>query len=588
FTCCLTLASCAPGPELEGLEEPGGERRELVTTAKFLRSAKPLAGQYIVVLAEPGPGAARVSELAPGLAQRYGASVQHVYEHALRGFSARMTEAQARALAADPSVRYVEEDGEVHALAAPPHLDRIDQRDLPLDGAFTLGMTGAGVNAYVIDTGIRMTHTEFGGRALTAFSSINDGRGASDCNGHGTAVASLLGGTTYGVAKGVRLHSVRVLDCNGTGSISGVIAGVDWVTANHSKPAVANMSLGGISSSAFDNAVLNSIQSGVPYVASMGSNGGVCDTSPARIPEVISVGASSVSDSVVPMGNQGPCLDLYAPGLSITSAWHTSDSATYTVHGTSYAAAQVSGTIAAGLQMGLPASLVVTNATKDRLSGVPDGTANLLLYTGYIGQRLSNGVTLAEGSHGQYDQRYHVLSVPSGMSRLDVKISGGTGDADLYVRAGSPPTLSAYNCRPYVGGSTESCTLLNPRAGDWYAMIRGYNAYAGLSLTAWYSKALAHGVAHTGMSGSLGSQQFWAVEVPAGSPSLTVTIEGGTGDADLYVRHGEHPSLTSYDCRPYVGGNSESCTLTNPAAGTWFVMLRGWSDYSGVTLRAQY
>ncbi len=198
-------------------------------------------------------------------------------------------------------------------------LDRIDQRDLPLNNSYTYNATGAGVTAYVIDTGILTTHTQFGGRAVSGYTAINDGRGTTDCNGHGTHVAGTVGGSTYGVAKGVRLVAVRVLDCNGSGSNSGVIAGVDWVTQNHSagSPAVANMSLGGGISSALDTAVNNSIADGVTYALAAGNDSGAnaCNGSPARVAAGLTIGSTTNTDARSSFSNIGSCLDMFAPGL---------------------------------------------------------------------------------------------------------------------------------------------------------------------------------------------------------------------------------------------------------------------------------
>jgi subtilisin family serine protease len=256
----------------------------------------------------------------------------------------------------------VEEDGVVTAdttqSGATWGLDRIDQRALPLSGTYTYPTTASAVHAYIIDTGIRFSHSEFGGRATSGFDAV-DGGSADDCNGHGTHVSGTVGGATYGVAKNVHLVAVRVLDCNGSGSTSGVIAGIDWVTADHAPgaPAVANMSLGGGRSRALDDAVRNSIADGVSYAIAAG-NGNIfglakdaCRTSPARVPEAMTVSATNNLDTKAPWANFGKCVDWFAPGVAITSAWNTGDTANNTISGTSMATPHTTGVAALYLQL---------------------------------------------------------------------------------------------------------------------------------------------------------------------------------------------------------------------------------------------
>jgi subtilisin family serine protease len=292
---------------------------------------------------------------------RFGARPDAVYEHALKGFAVSLPPGLATKLAADDRVAYVEQDAEVTTTAtqtgATWGLDRIDQRALPLNGTYSYTSTGSGVTAYIIDTGIRFSHAEFGGRAVSGYDAV-DGGTADDCNGHGTHVAGTVGGSSYGVAKSVALVAVRVLDCGGSGSISGVIAGIDWVTGNHGPgaPAVANMSLGGGASTALDTAVQNSIGDGVSYAiaAGNGNQGGraqdACKYSPARVPEAMTVGATDKTDTKTSWSNYGNCVDWFAPGLSITSAWNTSDTATNTISGTSMATPHTTGVAALYLQ----------------------------------------------------------------------------------------------------------------------------------------------------------------------------------------------------------------------------------------------
>ena len=355
------------------------------------RSNRKIPDQYIIVFE---PRVEDVEAAADELVRMNRGRRQHVYQRAIKGFSATLSEQAAKRIAEDPRVAYVEEDGEVSINATQSNatwgLDRIDQRDRPLSTTYQYDTTASNVKVYIIDTGIRTTHSQFGGRAINGYDAVDGSLPAADCNGHGTHVAGTVGGSTYGVAKGATLVAVRVLDCNGSGSNSGVIAGIDWVTSNHpaGAPAVANMSLGGGASSALDDAVRRSIADGVTYaVASGNSNVDACSSSPARVSEAITVNSSTSTDARSSFSNYGSCTDIFAPGSSITSAWHSSDTATNTISGTSMATPHVAGVAALYLSGNTGASpatvwaAIRDNASLNKISSAGSGSPNRLLYS---------------------------------------------------------------------------------------------------------------------------------------------------------------------------------------------------------------
>ena len=364
--------------------------------------------------ATPVPTATYVVTLVPtaspqavaSLTRPLGGRVGFVYTHALQGFSVTLPTAALPALRLLPGVASVQRDQVVHASSVQPNppsygLDRVDQRALPLSKSFSWTADGTGVTAYIIDTGITYGHSDFGGRAVPGFDAVTAGGGAVDCNGHGTHVSGTVGGAAYGVAKNVRLVGVRVLDCSGSGSTAGVVAGIDWVTGNHQagQPAVANMSLGGGADATLDAAVNRAISDGITFGVAAGNDGSTindllglsnaCSYSPARVPAALTVAATDATDTRASYSNRGSCVDVWAPGSSITSDWYTSPTATNTISGTSMATPHVVG-VAALYLTGHPtaspaavASAITSGATAGVVKNAGSGTPNRLLFTSY-------------------------------------------------------------------------------------------------------------------------------------------------------------------------------------------------------------
>ncbi len=471
---------------------------------------KPIEGRYIVVFDKDAPAdamAAAQRSTATG-----GGEVLHTYDTALDGFSVRVPEQALRGLRHNPHVAYVEQDMTVSLTAAGEEspatwgIDRIDQRDLPLDDSYSYTASGEDVTTYVIDTGIRTSHSEFSGRATEGFTAIDDGRGAQDCNGHGTHVAGTVGGETYGVAQDVDLVAVRVLSCSGSGSNSGVIAGVDYVTQAASGPSVANMSLGGGNSTALDNAVRGSIDSGVTYAVAAGnSDANACNGSPNRVAEALTVGSTTSTDSRSSFSNYGSCVDLFAPGSGITSAWYTGNDATNTISGTSMASPHVAGAAALYLEDSPTASpatvnaAVVAGATPDRLSGIGTGSPNLLLYS------LFDGTGPGPGPEPGPEPGCDLPETESGSL-------SGSGDYNFH-----PGSSGSY----YSGSGTHVGCLAGPSGADFDLYLQKYTGYGWVTVAQSTSVDSSEDLSYSGSSG----YYSWVVDSYSGSGGYTFGLE---------------------------------------------------------------
>ena len=503
----------------------------------------PVRSTYIVVLTDDVTPA-RVPEVAQQLASAHDGALGHLYQHALKGFSVELTRGQAIALARNARVASVEADQPVEAFVtqspATWGLDRIDQRDLPLSNSYTYNQNGQGVHMYVIDTGVLGSHQEFSGRMGNGYTAISDGRGTTDCNGHGTHVAGTTGGTTYGVAKAVTIHPVRVLGCTGSGTNSGVIAGVDWVTANHVKPAVANMSLGGGASTALDSAVQNSIAAGVSFAVAAGNdNQNACNFSPARAANAVTVGATTSTDARSSFSNWGTCLDVFAPGSSITSAWYTSTTATNTISGTSMASPHVAGALALYLQTNPTASpatarnALVGQATSGKVTSPGTGSPNLLLYSVFGG-----------GGGGDTTAPTTSITAPA---------NGATVSGTTTVSANASDNVGVSRVELYVDGSLAGTDTTSP-----YSF-------------AWNTTAVANG------SHSLQTRAFDAAGNAGSSAVVNVTVSNTSSGGELIVNGGFEGSAASWT----LSGNAYWSNGGNQHSGTGYSVLGFYDNASG-------
>ncbi|KKP09029.1 alkaline serine protease [Vibrio cholerae] len=522
FSVAATSALAQPN-QLVGKSSP----QQLAPLMKAA-SGKGIKNQYIVVLKQPTTIMSNdlqafqqfTQRSVNALANKHALEIKNVFDSALSGFSAELTAEQLQALRADPNVDYIEQNQIItvnpiisaSANAAQDNvtwgIDRIDQRDLPLNRSYNYNYDGSGVTAYVIDTGIAFNHPEFGGRAKSGYDFIDNDNDASDCQGHGTHVAGTIGGAQYGVAKNVNLVGVRVLGCDGSGSTEAIARGIDWVAQNASGPSVANLSLGGGISQAMDQAVARLVQRGVTAVIAAGNdNKDACQVSPAREPSGITVGSTTNNDGRSNFSNWGNCVQIFAPGSDVTSASHKGG--TTTMSGTSMASPHVAGVAALYLQENKNLSpnqiktLLSDRSTKGKVSDT-QGTPNKLLYSltdnnttpnpepnpqpepqPQPDSQLTNGkvVTGISGKQGELKKFY--IDVPAGR-RLSIETNGGTGNLDLYVRLGIEPEPFAWDCASYRNGNNEVCTFPNTREGRHFITLYGTTEFNNVSLVARY------------------------------------------------------------------------------------------------------
>jgi len=474
-----------------------------------------------------------------------------------------LPEQAVEALSRNPNVAYIEPDSVIWAIGSQSSptwgLNRIDQRALPLDSTYNYDYTGSGVTAYIIDTGIYLGHTEFGGRASSGLDAI-DGGNADDCNGHGTHVAGSVGGTKYGVAKDVQLVAVRVLDCGGSGTTSGVIAGIDWVTANAIKPAVANMSLGGGASTSLDTAVKNSIASGISYAVAAGNGNffgiaqDACKYSPARVPEAMTIGATDSTDAKASWSNYGNCVDWFAPGVSITSAWYTSATATNTISGTSMATPHTTGVAALYLQA-YPGS--TPQQVRDGLDGATTKgivtnsktVNNHLLYSLFDATPPANQAPTASFSYGTIGLTANFTDLSTDSDGAIVGWSWNFGDGGTSTLQNPSHTYSRDGTYAVMLTVTDNDGATNSASQSMTVS----NSSAGITLSAMGHKVKGVQYADLAWSGATGA----AVDVYRNGVPIATTANDGAYPDNINKKGGG-----SYTYRVCEAGTS---TCSNDA-----------------------
>jgi subtilisin family serine protease len=609
------------------------------TIAPLLVTADRVPDRYVVVFKDAVTDPATMSRQ---LVSENGGQLHFSYHSALKGFAATLSPTAVQELRRNPSISYIEEEGMMRPVTdqagANWGLDRIDQRDRPNSGFYRYTRTGAGVTIYMIDTGIRTTHTEFGGRASVGADFVGDGQNGQDCSGHGTATASVVAGATYGVAKASHLVAVRVFPCDGGAYNSTIIAAVDWVTAHAVHPAVTNMSLSGDFDAGLNAAITNSIASGVPYTIAAGNDGlDACTTSPSSTPLAITAGASDSNDTRPAWSNWGTCVDIFAPGVAVQAAWASSDFGYGTFSGTSLSAPFVAGV--AALYLGTsptatPATVtavIMRSATLNRLSSLGDHSPNALLYSplatsptafslnpaalAFTFVRAPVGTAAAvtlgaaappifSGSGGgtlksetsAEPGTYYATSTGTTLSFTPVLKNVTTGSRDWETASNSTwasvsPVSGALAGLAYTWLTTNvnsSSLALGTFSGSLSVkdVTPSFVTTIPINVTVLEATPLLFGVAKSSIALALNAQKYYQVAVPPLSTALKIAITGATPDADLYVRYNDAPDLTHWDCRPLTTTSNETCTVDFPSAGTYYVMLRASVAFTGVTLRA--
>ncbi|HET8817411.1 MAG TPA: S8 family serine peptidase [Pseudidiomarina sp.] len=633
----VLLTTLVAGSISAALAQQPADNAQLLTPVK---ADQIVESRYIIKFKEaPGLAVAAANgkrELNVQAAERAVQAVGGQMKLAMRGnmaVAAVLDKAQLKRLSKNPNVDYVEVDHPRRLMAqTQPYGISMVQADQVSDAAASAGAGGKKI--CVIDSGLEMPHEDMGSFGGTINGTNNSGTGNWYDQGgpHGTHVAGTIAainnstGVRGVIGSNPSMHIVKVFNASGWGYTSSLISAIE-VCANNGSD-VVNMSLGGGGASQTEaNAMQQLADSGVLLIAAAGNDGSPNRSTdalsyPASYNAVVSVAAVDSNKNLAGFSQKNSQVEIAAPGVSVLSTYPTgtgSGGGNYgTMSGTSMASPHVAG-VAALVWSNYPSCSAsqIRNALNASAQDLGASGRDVAYGFGLVqakdamdylaangcsgggggsqppsGAELSNGVAKTNLSGGTGSASYFTLEVPAGASDLNFSMAGGSGDADLYVRYGSQPTTSTYDCRPYLGGNNESCDISSVQAGTYHVMIRGYSSYSGVSLTGSYTEPTSGGTGGSAtandLSGASGSFTHYYVDIPAGMSSLNVDLSGGTGDADLYVRFNSQPTTSSYNCRPFLEGNNESCSISDPQEGRWYVSVRGYSAYSGADLFVEW